>query len=112
MRHRPSVRLACLFALSAIVSSCVSVSQQGQQVRVTSNPDVVKGCEFVGNVTATSGWGGAAGTGLAGSNSEKTLRNETAQLRGNVLFAIASGIHASGEAYRCAAPTGAQPTKP
>lgn len=98
-------RLAVL-ALSALpMLSCVTTTAAGSRVRVTSNPDVVKGCEFLGNVKATSGWGGPAGTGLAGSNTEKTLQNKTAQLSGNIVFVVASGIHASGEAYRCAAPS-------
>jgi hypothetical protein len=92
-------RLA-LFA-SACALSCVSTTQQGARVRVTSNPDVVRGCEFLGNVKATSGWGGSAGTGLAESNTEKTLQNKTAALGGNVLYEVQSGIHASGEAYFC-----------
>jgi hypothetical protein len=87
--------------LAVTVASCVSTTPAGEKVRVTSNPDVVKGCRFLGNVKATSGWGGSAGTGLAGSNTEKTLQNKTADLGGNVVFIVSSGIHASGEAYRC-----------
>lgn len=89
--------------LVVTVASCVSTTPAGERVRVTSNPDVVRGCKFLGNVKATSGWGGSAGTGLAGSNTEKTLQNKTAQLGGNVVFIVSSGIHASGEAYRCEA---------
>lgn len=86
-----------------VLAACVSTSPGGAKVRVTSNPDVVKGCEFLGNVKATSGWGGPAGTGLGTSNTEKTLQNKTAELGGNVVFIIASGVHATGEAYRCPA---------
>lgn len=98
-------RLAALVLSTLAMLSCVTTTPSGSRVRVTSNPDVVKGCEFLGNVKATSGWGGSAGTGLAGSNTEKTLQNKTAALGGNVVFVVASGIHASGEAYRCAAPS-------
>jgi hypothetical protein len=93
-----------LFALALFAVACVSTTPAGERVRVTSNPDVVKGCTFLGNVKATSGWGGPAGTGLASSNTEKTLQNKTAALGGNVLYEIQSGIHASGEAYRCEQP--------
>lgn len=93
--------LAAAFALSA----CVSTTPQGAKVRVTGNPDVVKACRFLGNVKATSTFHGGA-AGLAGSNTEKTLQNKTASLGGNVLFVVASGIHASGEAYRCEEPKG------
>lgn len=84
-----------------MIVACVSTTPAGEKVRVTSNSDVVKGCKFLGNVKATSGWGGSGGTGLAGSNTEKTLQNKTAELGGNVVFVVSSGIHASGEAYRC-----------
>lgn len=97
-------RLVLLLVCAVALLSCVSTTPQGQKVRVTSNPDVVKPCQFLGNVRATSGWGGSAGTGLAGSNTEKTLQNKTASLGGNVVFVVASGIHASGEAYRCDGP--------
>lgn len=85
--------------LLLLTGACVSVSQQGQQVRVTSSPEVVKGCVFLGNVKATSGWG--TNTGLAASNTEKTLQNKAAKLGANVVFVVASGGHATGEAYRC-----------
>lgn len=87
--------------LLVVLLGCVSTTPGGERVRVTSNPDVVKGCKFLGNVKATSGWGGSAGTGLASSNTEKTLQNKTAALGGNVVYVVASGIHASGEAYAC-----------
>jgi hypothetical protein len=93
-----------------MTASCVSTTPAGEKVRVTSNPDVVKGCKFLSNVRATSGWGGSGGTGLAGSNTEKTLQNKTASLGGNVVFVVSSGIHASGEAYRCET-TPAEPEK-
>ncbi len=81
--------------------ACVTTTPAGEKVRVTSNPDVVKGCQFLGNVKATSGWGGPAGTGLGTSNTEKTLQNKTAELGGNVVFVVTSGVHAAGEAYKC-----------
>lgn len=97
--------------LTLTVASCVSTTPAGEKVRVTSNPDVVKGCKFLGNVKATSGWGGSAGTGLAGSITEKTLQKETADAGGNVVFIVSSGIHASGEAYRCEVAARAVPEK-
>ena len=94
------IRLTSL-ACCLLLSSCVSVTPKGESVRMTNNPDVVRHCEFIANVKATSGWGGAAGTGLAQSNTGKTLQNKTAELGGNVVYLTAAGIHSSGEAYRC-----------
>lgn len=96
-------RVLGILGLATMIASCVSTTTAGGNVRVTGNPDVVKGCAFLGNVRATSGWGGSAGTGLAASNTEKTLQNKTAALGGNVVFVVSSGIHSSGEAYRCEA---------
>lgn len=91
------------FALLAVVvlTGCVSASPSAEKVRTTSNPEVVRGCKFVGNVRATSGWGGAAGTGIAGHNTDVALREKTAKLGGNVVYVVEAGIHASGEAYLC-----------
>lgn len=104
-------RQTILGALLLVGAGCVTVSPEAESVRVTSNPDVVRGCRFLGNVDATSGWGGSAGTGLAQSNTEKALRNKTAKLGGNVLFLVASGIHSSGEAYACSSAGSAQAPK-
>jgi hypothetical protein len=86
------------------LTACVSASPAGEKVRTTSNPEVVRGCKFLGNVRATSGWGGPAGTGIAGHNTDVALREKTARLGGNVVYVVESGIHASGEAYLCEAP--------
>ena len=92
--------LLCVLALTA----CISASPAAEKVRTTSNPEVVRGCKFLGNVRATSGFGGSAGTGIAGHNTDVTLREKTAKLGGNVVFVVESGIHASGEAYLCEEP--------
>jgi hypothetical protein len=84
----------------ALLPSCVALTSEGEKVRVTTNPDVVRGCRFIQTVSATSGWGGSAsGTGTA--NTEATLRNRTAKLGGNTLFLAQAGVHSSGEAYDC-----------
>lgn len=81
---------------------CVSASPQAQNVRVTSNSDVVKGCEFLGNVKAMSGWGGSAAGGLAARNIEETLKERTHKLGGNVVFIVQNAeSKGTGEAYRC-----------
>jgi len=80
---------------------CISASPAAQKVRITQNPEAVKGCRFLGNVKATSGWGGAAMSGVGAHNAEVALQEKTAKLGGDVVFVIASGAHASGEAYDC-----------
>jgi hypothetical protein len=96
-----SMRYHIMIVAISLLTGCARLSYEGAEVRITSNPDIVKGCTFLGNVKSTSGWGGSAGTGLALSNNEKTLQNDTAYLGGNVVFIVGSGIHSTGEAYRC-----------
>lgn len=94
-----------VFILSVTVlalSGCVSASPEAQKVRVTSNPDVVKQCRFLGNVKAMSGWGGPAGSGMAGNNIEETLKERTHKLGGNVVYVVGNeGSKGTGEAYKC-----------
>jgi hypothetical protein len=89
-----------LLAVLAVGAGCVSVSKQGASVRVTTNPEVVRGCQYLGSVNSTSGWGGPAGTGLGTANTEADMRNKAAGLGGDILFVTATGVHASGEVYK------------
>lgn len=96
------MRMTALLVVVITLTACVSANQYAQKVRVTSNPDVVKGCEFLGNVKAMSGWGGAAGSGVAARNIEETLKQRTWELRGDTVYVVRNeGSHGSGEAYRC-----------
>jgi hypothetical protein len=98
---KPTYWVLASLLLSA---ACISTNPDGQQVRLTTNSEAVHGCTFLGNVKATSGWGGLAMQGVAANNTEVALREKTAKLGGNVVFVVSSGIHASGEAYRCSQP--------
>jgi hypothetical protein len=105
MSIRQVVTLLCM---SGPLIACASLSPAGQGVRVTVNPDVVRGCEFVGNVKASSGWGGPAGGNIGEDQVQIKMQNETAELGGDVLFLTsnqAGGYGGSsrgvGEAYNC-----------
>ncbi len=93
-----------LLVLGIVLVGCVSLTSEGKKVRITSNPEAVKGCAFLGNVRSTSTLSGNV-EGLAASANEKTLQNDAAALGGNVIYVISSGRHASGEAYRCGGST-------
>jgi hypothetical protein len=69
-------RWLVLAALS--LSGCISVSPQMQNVRITSNPDVVRGCKFLGNISFNGFWR----TGP--KDSENLLRKKVVELGGNV----------------------------
>jgi hypothetical protein len=107
--------------------SCLSASP-AENVQSTSNPDAVLGCQFLGNVQATSEWeGGPAGTGLDSKDTEvalrekrqayrlarlrveETMKKKVEALGGNVLVNVrmssARTMSGRGDAYRCPAQT-------
>jgi Domain of unknown function (DUF4156) len=100
-RSHGALAAAAIIAAVTLFGGCISTSPAGEKVRTTNNPEVVRGCKFLGNVRATSGWGGPAGTGIAEHNTDVALREKTAKLGGNVVYVVESGIHAAGEAYLC-----------
>lgn len=97
-----------LVALS-LLSACVTtrLSPAGELVRITSNPDVVTDCEFLGSVTGSDGFnGGIAGQRAAEENAIRRLKNEAGELGADVVFLVSSetgmsGSMQRGEAYRC-----------
>lgn len=97
------MRILSMVLLGTLVGlvGCVSMTPAAEAVRITTSPDVVANCKFLGNVKATSGFGGPLGTALGESNAEKALQKKTLKLGGNVLNLTSSGVHSSGEAYRC-----------
>ena len=70
----------------------------GARVRVTNNQEIVRGCDFLGNV---------AGTGFYGPDEAiAIMQNKSAELGANVVFITYQGSgrnqNARGEAYHCA----------
>lgn len=74
----------------------------GVKVAVTENRDAVKGCRFLGRVKDSGGWSSTRGRGMWGdmgeSEAEKGMRNDTADVGGNVL--LLTDV-TRGEAYLC-----------
>jgi hypothetical protein len=99
-----------LIAIVAVLSlsACASLTPKGTTVRLTTNPDLVKGCQYVGEVQGTDRmWGGLAGQGVAEDNAETRLRNKAAAMGADTVFlnissTTTSGSKQKGEAYRCA----------
>jgi hypothetical protein len=94
-----------IYLLAALVlTGCVSMSPAGDNVTVVRNANTVRDCTSLGEVEATSGWGGFAGAGGL-ENNKATLRNATAQRGGDTLLILAERAtfapHTIGEAYRC-----------
>ena len=74
MRRRPLLLLPLLAA-------CLSASPEASNVRVTENPEVVRGCEFKGNVQAMSSWDQDGPRIIV-----ETLKERTHRLGGNVVY--------------------------
>ena len=96
-------KLWCLVLVATVACVTTGPSPTGNAVRVTTNPDVVRGCTFLGNVE-TGVWGTLAGGNTRSSYAnEKWLRQDTEKLGGNVVYINSNDRSgASGEAYRCA----------
>jgi Domain of unknown function (DUF4156) len=96
-------RFSLVLPILLVFTGCVSLSPQEAAVRVTSNPEVVRGCRFLGNVrdTATKLAHGSPATAV-----EDMLKKETAALGGNTVLvatitSTGKGTTESGEAYSC-----------
>ena len=78
------------------LTSCVNLSIKGKEVRLTSNPNVVKNCKFTGDVKAYPPY-------IFPSDWEIKLKNEASKKGGNVVFALPPSLSVTvrGESYYC-----------
>ena len=85
------------------VGCTVATTQAGQSVRLTSNPEVVRGCQFLGNVTGSSVLTGRWVQQAGAEDAQNDLKEKVAAQGGNTAFVDAnngaSGVTA--EAYSC-----------
>ena len=95
-----------------IIAGCVyaTLTPQGEGVRITANPEAVRGCELVGPVEGGDGWnGGIVGQRAAEQNAVIHLRNNAAELGADVVLMVTdltgpSGSTQRGEGYDCGSP--------
>ena len=103
------IRRLLVIAVAVAATSCVStdVTPAGEKVRITSNPEVVKPCKFIGEVKGADRMnGGLLGQGLAEENANRRLRNNAAAMGADTVFIGTSTTNFSGsvqrgEAYVC-----------
>jgi hypothetical protein len=91
-------------ALSLSLLGCSPLSPEGKQVRVTSDPEVVSGCKFVGNTKAATGVLRAM-SASGEEQVERKLQNQAAAMGGNVLYLVSwdtGSVQGVAEVYRCA----------
>lgn len=88
-----------------IVVACVSLKPEGQGVRVTTNPELVRACTFIGEVTGTTRYGPTGNTATDEQSAHNDLRNNAGRMGADtVLLQGTTGDNAivkRGEAYRC-----------
>ena len=89
------------------LASCVSTTPAGERVRVTSNPEAVRECTYLGAVEGRSSWGGYAGQSTGEKNSMAKLQNKAAEMGADTVLLVTShsgvgGSQQRGETYRCA----------
>ena len=100
--------MTCVLAVLSL-TACVTVnlSPEGSRVRLTSNPGVVRGCSYSGQVQGTDHMnGGLAGQGAAEENAMREIRNRAAEMGANTVHLVTnttgfSGAAVRGEAYTC-----------
>lgn len=98
-----------LVCAAAMLSACVTTTlkQGAEGVRVTDNEDVVKGCKYIGEATASDRMnGGLLGMDAAEENTYRRLKNRVFEMGGDTVHlqrASTSQLGASvrGEAYKC-----------
>ena len=85
-----------LYFILFYLTSCVSLSMDGEKVRLTSNPNIVKNCKFIGDVKAYPPY-------MFPSDWEIKLKNATSEKGGNVVFALPPSLSVvvRGESYYC-----------
>lgn len=101
--------ILCVGFVAVMLVGCVTtrVTPAGENVRITSNPEAVRGCAFLGNVKSTDRMnGGILGQVAAEENASRRLQNAAAEMGANTVFMTAettgmSGAVKRGEAYRC-----------
>ena len=91
-----------LIAVMGLLTGCVSASHEGDAIRVVRNPNDVATCRSLGQIQATSGWGGFLRMQVWRTTS---TRNEAASRGGDTLSILGErptlAPKTFGEVYRC-----------
>ena len=83
-----------------VFAACASVSSQHEKVRVTSKPDIIKECEYIGPVGSSSMLVNIRAGGVAFNNAMHELKGEAKKKGANVVL-ISERSDTNGEAYKC-----------
>ena len=100
---RPRSRHTLPAVILTLLAGCATtpLTRAGEVVRVTENPEIVRGCEFVAEVPSANAWN----RGPTDENAMRELRNEVGRRGANIVLMITSrtsGATSRAEAYLCA----------
>ena len=93
-------RIIVLSVCYILLAACASVSSQNEKVRVTSKPDIIEECEYMGPVGSPSMLVNIRAGGLAFNNAVHELKSEAKKKGANVVL-ISERSDTNGEAYKC-----------
>ena len=83
-----------------LLASCASISNQSEQVALTSKPSRIEGCKFMGQVESSSMLVNLRAGGVAFNNAMHELKSEAKKMGANVVL-ISTRSNTAGEAYKC-----------
>ena len=81
-------------------AACASVSSQNEKVRVTSKPDMIAECEYIGPVGSSSMLVNIRAGGVTFNNAMHELKSEAKKKGANVVL-ISERSDTNAEAYKC-----------
>ena len=99
-------RVLDVIVIVMVTTGCATLTPEGERIRVVRNALVVRDCASLGEITATSGWGGLLAERAGLESNARALRTRTAERGGDTVLILAERgtfmPNTIGEAYRCA----------
>jgi len=98
--------LLAMMLLLPLAGCTATLTATGGQVRVTNNPEVVRGKEYIGTVHQGAMAGGMAGVVNSSERAYTKLRNKAAEMGGDTVYVVSesgnnvSGVTVTAEVYR------------
>ena len=83
-----------------LLASCASLSTQAEKVLVTSNPERIEGCKYMGQVESSSMFVGFTAIGVAYNHARDELITQARQMGADVVL-MSTISNKMGDAYEC-----------
>ncbi|MGD9228337.1 MAG: DUF4156 domain-containing protein [Desulfobacterales bacterium] len=93
-------KIIVLLICYIFITSCASTSTQGEKVIITSNPEKIEGCQFIGQIESSSILVRLTANGVAYNHARNELKNEARRKGANVVL-TSRNSDTIAEAYEC-----------